>query len=258
MKISKITEIPPIPARCIEVDSSDRIFTFSGKTSQIQSHNSVSQRNIILGCILRPDRWRFLGIDLKKVELSSWRKYSNVVLGVATTLEDALTVLRFAQQTMMRRYSEMEELNVNNFIDLPVRGEALMVMVDEMGELLSPSGVKALSENTFIPTPEGLKFLKDLEIGDQVFDSNSEITTIINKYEPEEQTRFEMTVSSESNDQEGFIAGSEHFWVAYFEYPDGRVEGPETVTTEYLYNYKLSQDLKPEYERIKVRFKKKF
>jgi hypothetical protein len=84
----------------------------------------------------------FLGIDLKKVELSSWRAYSNVVLGIATTIEDALTVLRFAQQTMMKRYAELEQLGLNNFLDLPEKGQALMVMVDEAGELLSPSGVK--------------------------------------------------------------------------------------------------------------------
>jgi len=83
-----------------------------------------------------------VGIDLKKVELSVWRKYSNVVLGVATELEDALTVLRFAQQTMMKRYAEMEQLGYNNFLDLPEKGQALLVMVDEAGELLGSSGVK--------------------------------------------------------------------------------------------------------------------
>lgn len=92
---------------------------------------------------MRPQSWRFLGIDLKKVELSAFRKYNNVVLAIATTIEDALVVLRFAQETMMRRYANMEELGVNNFLDLPERGQALLVMVDEAGELLSPSGVKS-------------------------------------------------------------------------------------------------------------------
>ena len=143
MKIKSIKEIPPVPSRCIEVASQDRLFaiqTSSGVT--LATHNSVAQRNIVLGCILRPESWRFLGIDLKKVELSAWRAYNNVVLGIATTLEDALTVLRFASATMMKRYAELEQLNLNNFLDLPEKGQALMVMVDEMGELLSPSGVK--------------------------------------------------------------------------------------------------------------------
>lgn len=143
MQIKSIRPIEPTLARCIEVDSPDRLFAVGGQSgAHVVSHNSVAQRNIILGCVLRPDSWRFLGIDLKKVELSSWRAYSNVVLGIATTIEDALTVLRFAQQTMMKRYAELEQLGLNNFLDLPEKGQALLVMVDEAGELLSPSGVK--------------------------------------------------------------------------------------------------------------------
>jgi len=144
MKIKSIKEIAPEPARCIEVDSPDRLFAAGGEFGNaFVTHNSVVQRNIIFGAIMRPESWRFLGIDLKKVELSSFRAYSNVVLGIATEIEDALTVLRFAQQTMMKRYAEMEQLGVNNFLDLPEKGQALLVMVDEAGELLSPSGVKS-------------------------------------------------------------------------------------------------------------------
>lgn len=143
MKIKSIRQIVPEAARCIEVDSPDRLFAAGGLDGvSFVSHNSVVQRSIILGTILRPDSWRFLGIDLKKVELSGFRAYSNVVLGIATTLEDALTVLRFAQQTMMKRYAELEQLGLNNFLDLPEKGQALMVMVDEAGELLGASGVK--------------------------------------------------------------------------------------------------------------------
>jgi hypothetical protein len=53
MRIKNIKEIDPVLSRCIEVDSSDRLFgvkTSSGQT--VTTHNSVSQRNIILGCIL--------------------------------------------------------------------------------------------------------------------------------------------------------------------------------------------------------------
>lgn len=143
MKIKEIKRIDPKPSRCIEVDSTDRLFAAGGANgAAFISHNSVAQRNIIFSCIMRPDRWRFLGIDLKKVELSSFRAYSNVVLGIATTLEDALTVIRFAQETMMKRYAELEQLGLNNFLDLPEAGQALMVMIDEAGELLSPGGTK--------------------------------------------------------------------------------------------------------------------
>lgn len=143
MQIKSIKKIVPELSRCIEVDSPDRLFASGGPDGvTFVSHNSVVQRNIIFATIMRPDRWRFLGIDLKKVELSGFRAYSNVVLGIATELPDALTVLRFAQETMMKRYSEFEQLGLNNFLDLPDPGQALMVMVDEAGELLGSSGVK--------------------------------------------------------------------------------------------------------------------
>lgn len=138
MRITSIEKIEPRMSRCIEVDSPDRLFAAGGEDGRsIVTHNSVVQRNIIFSTIMRPESWRFLGIDLKRVELSGFRAYSNVVLGIATELEDAVMVLRFASQTMMKRYAQMEELGVTNFIDLPERGQALLVMIDEAGELLS-------------------------------------------------------------------------------------------------------------------------
>jgi hypothetical protein len=143
VKLKAIRRIEAKPARCISVDAEDRLFAAGGDDGRsVLTHNSVIQRNIILGCILRPDSWRFIGIDLKKVELSSFRAYSNVVLGIATELEDALTVLRFGQATMMKRYQEMEAVGENDFINMPDHGPALMIMVDEAGELLSASGIK--------------------------------------------------------------------------------------------------------------------
>jgi len=143
VKLKAIRRIEAKPSRCISVDAEDRLFAAGGEDGHsVLTHNSVIQRNIIFGCILRPANWRFIGIDLKKVELSAFRAYSNVVLGIATELEDALTVLRFGQATMMKRYQEMEAVGKNDFMDMPDHGPALMIMVDEAGELLSASGVK--------------------------------------------------------------------------------------------------------------------
>src|SRR5699024_1381026 len=259
MKIESIEEIEPIPSRCIEVDSEDRLFRAGGESgAAIVTHNSVAQRNIIFGAIMRPDRWRFLGVDLKKVELSNFRAYSNVVLGIATTLEDGLTVLRFAQQTMMKRYAELEQLGLNNFTKLPDPGQALMVMIDEAGELLGTSGVKALSEDTPIMLANGEKTtLKNISEGDWILDNRSQPTEVITKYEPREQSKYSLSISKDSTkEKEDFVAGSEHYWVAYFEEPDGTVIGPETVTTEYLYAFKKEQDRKPEAERTQVKFKR--
>lgn len=259
MKIKKITPVEPRAARCIEVDSSERLFAVGGIDGKsVVSHNSVAQRSIILGCVLRPESWRFLGIDLKKVELSSWRAYSNVVLGVATTLPDALTVLRFAQLTMMKRYAELEQLGLNNFLDLPEKGQALLVMVDEAGELLSPSGVKALAASTPIMLADGsITTMEELSVGDVVLDNYSQPTEVIKKYEPTEQDSYSLSISKDSTgESEAVVAGSEHYWVAYFSHPDGTVTGPETVDTKYLHSFKTNQDRLPASERVSVKFRR--
>lgn len=103
---------------------------------------SVTQRTIIAHCIQHSDKWRFLGIDIKRVELSSYKKYDDVVLGIAVTLEDGVEVMRFAKEEMMSRYEYMEELGVNHFLKLPDPPRALMVMIDEAYMFMAPSGAK--------------------------------------------------------------------------------------------------------------------
>lgn len=259
MKLKSVRRIEPELSRCISVDAPNRLFAAGGADGRsVLTHNSVIQRNIIFGCILRPDNWRFIGIDLKKVELSAFRAYSNVVLGIATELEDALTVLRFGQATMMKRYQEMEAVGKNDFMDMPDHGPALMIMIDEAGELLSASGVKALVGSTLVQTPTGLQKLKDLEVGDLVYDPSWKESEIQVKYVPQEQSAFEVNISQDSNRKaESFVAGAEHNWVAYFEYPDGEVEGPSLVDTQFLYSYKEHQDSLPAAERTVVKFRRK-
>ena len=240
MKIKSARRITPEPARCIEVDSPDRLFAAGGSRGQsFLSHNSVAQRNIVFGCILRPESWRFLGIDLKRVELSVYRAYSNVVLGIATTLEDALTVLRFAQQTMMKRYGELETLGLNNFLDLPNKGQALMVMVDEAGELLGSSGVKALAADTYIPNLNGRRNISEIKIGDTVFNSDGQFTKVLDKYIPEHQEQFDLviknsqSVSSGKLTKETIRTGADHYWVVMCPNEDHQEE--HTLTTRQLF-----------------------
>lgn len=130
--------IVPEKSLCISVDSSSKLFAV-GERGNLLTHNSVAQRNIIISCLLRPESWVILGIDLKRVELSPYRKFG---MTVATELGPAIDFLRFAQAVMMKRYERLEEEELNNFKDLPVPGQALLVMIDEAGELLSPTGAK--------------------------------------------------------------------------------------------------------------------
>lgn len=138
--IVDIQEVEPEPMRCLSVDSPSRLFLVSD--SMVPTHNSTIQRNIIFHCIQHPDRWRFLGIDVKRVELKPYITYEPVVMGVATDTEDGVEILRYAKDEMEKRYQKMEDLGVNHFKDLPEHMHALMVMIDESYMFLATSGLK--------------------------------------------------------------------------------------------------------------------
>lgn len=118
-------------------------FLVTGTTG---SGKSVLQRNIVFHCIQHNDMWRFLGVDLKRVELSVFKKYSKTVMGIATTLEDGVEVVRYARDVMMQRYEEMEGIGINHFKDMKDENGrppyAIMLMIDEAFMFLSPEGVK--------------------------------------------------------------------------------------------------------------------
>lgn len=235
-------------SNCISVDAPNKLFAI-GEESKLLTHNSVSQQNIIISCLLRPEHWVILGIDLKKVELSRYKKFG---VKVATELETAVEFLRFAQAVMMKRYTRMEELGVNDFEDLPEKTQALLVMIDEAGELLSPTGAKALSEKTLVQMADSTtKPLGEVEAGDILLDNNLKKTKVIQKYEPVAQQHYKMSISSDlSKKKEEFISGEEHLWVVYIQEKDS-IEGPFTMNTKELFELKNSSK-----EKI-VKFKRK-
>lgn len=113
----------------------------AGKTG---GGKSVLLRNIENGCLLRPENWLLMIVDLKRVEGSKFLKFG---VPVGTTYEDAASILTYAQKIMMDRYEEMVQRDVVNYMDIPEseRTQAIMVIVDEAGELLSP--IKAGKED---------------------------------------------------------------------------------------------------------------
>lgn len=107
---------------------------------------SVIQRNIIFHCIQHPDHWRFIGIDLTKVELTPYAKYDDVVMGIATNLADGVEALRYATEEMMSRYKDMVDQDRNYFRDLREPPHALMVMIDEAYMFLAKSEADSAEE----------------------------------------------------------------------------------------------------------------
>lgn len=253
MKVKNMRPIEPELARCISVSSTNKLFAVGDKGTLL-THNSVSQQNIIFSCLLRPKDWVILGIDLKRVELSRYRKFG---MKVATELPVAVDFLRFAQAVMMKRYERLEQAGENNFRDLAVPGQALMVMIDEAGELLSPTGAKALSEYTVVPTPEGKKLLRDIQEGDVVYDNYGEETTVTTKYEPVAQDHYSMKITKDSTGEtENFISGAEHLWVVAYLDNEGNISEQETVDTKALHEFISIQKKLPEEMRRKVKIRK--
>ena len=144
-RISSTRKVEAQPVQCISVDSEDHLYAID---DGILTHNtgggkSVLQRNILFSIIAHSKDIKFLGIDLKQVELSGYTIFKDACLGVGTTLEDALVILNFANDTMQQRYSEMKKTGKNDFKTIPGHGPAILVMVDEAGQLLDMSGSKA-------------------------------------------------------------------------------------------------------------------
>lgn len=52
---------------------------------------------------------------------------------------------------------------------------------------------KALHKDTLLPTPQGWKTVADVEVGDQLFDENGQITSVVKKYCPHDPESFEIT-----------------------------------------------------------------
>lgn len=265
-----MTAMPSV--RCIEVDDPTHLYQLASPDG-VLSHNtgggkSVAQRSVVFHCIAHSSAIKFLGIDLKRVELSAYKPFSNAVIGIATTLEDALEVLHFAQETMMDRYGEMERAQKNNFLDMRNAGSALLVMVDEAGELLDTSSpAKALAGSTFVPTLEGRPDLAHVRKGDFVIGEDGEWHEVLDKYEPAAQDHYSVTVERDSDGAvETIEAGAEHLWRVYLPQdlslalpmgvdvdrePDGLVSA--VVTTEAL---KQLRDSIPVERRSEIKFKR--
>lgn len=143
-QIVGVRPVEPVPMRCLSVDSESRLFLVGD--SLVPTHNSVLQRNLIFHCIQHNDMWRFLGVDVKRVELKPFAKYSQTVLGIGTNLEDGVQIVQYAKEVMETRYEEMEEKGVNHFKDLlDDNGRppyAIMLMVDEAYMFMATEGAK--------------------------------------------------------------------------------------------------------------------
>lgn len=128
---------------------------------------------------------------------------------------------------LISRVSDDGILRLAGQIDLLVKKGHHYIIIDHKG----------LPLDTPIITPKGFILMKDLKVGDQVFDKNGNICNITVKskihHNPCYKIQFDNTDS--------IVADCDHRWLVYFKkskcksHPDGIYE--EIMTTEELANY---------------------
>lgn len=111
-------------------------------TGRTGSGKSVIERNLIFHCLQHPDKWRIYGIDLGRVDLRPYAKYSPVVERIATNMEDAVELCRAVHSEMLERFDKMGKLEVPHYRDLPAAPPAIMFLVEELIYVLSMTGHK--------------------------------------------------------------------------------------------------------------------
>lgn len=110
-------------------------------TGATGSGKSVIQRNIFFHCVAHNDKWSFVGIDLKRVELSPFKSYTRTVDTIATTLEEAHAALQKMIGILEDRYQKMEAAEANYFLELEDNSKAILIMMDEAFMALAPENV---------------------------------------------------------------------------------------------------------------------
>lgn len=105
------------------------------------SGKSVVIRNYFLHTLRHKETWAVFGIDLKRVELSSYKNLPQVY-GIATTEDEAFVMLRFIKEKLTERYQKMEEEGVNHLFALKEPPKAIMLIIEEAAMLLAQEGIK--------------------------------------------------------------------------------------------------------------------
>ena len=109
-RIKKIKDIGLQDAFCVSTDTGKFII------NDLESHNSVTLRDIIFSCIEHNNELTFAGIDLKLVEFSCYKGIKGCA-GIANTVSEALEITKIARQAMKKRNREMQTLGLNNLND---------------------------------------------------------------------------------------------------------------------------------------------
>lgn len=96
------------------------------------SGKSIAIRNLIFHCLLHPEQFSLVSVNLKAEEFPFFGKYNDVILKHVETLEDAFGVVQYANLLFRERYAAMEKAGVNNYTELPTKEKTTIVILDEV------------------------------------------------------------------------------------------------------------------------------
>lgn len=110
------------------------------------SGKSIIQRLILKHASSFKDKYDVYGVDLKKIEMSSYKK-SGLLKGLATDRQSAAELLSHLEEERKRRYKTIEDEAVHHYTDLSTKPKAVIVLVDELlylTEEVDPSGLSRI------------------------------------------------------------------------------------------------------------------
>lgn len=95
-------------------------------------------RSLFFHAVSHGDKWVSYGIDYSRIALNSYVPYKETFRGLATSPVETNSLLMFIQSMMKKRYDEMVELGVSNFLDLSwaandgLPPKSVMLVIDEL------------------------------------------------------------------------------------------------------------------------------
>lgn len=104
---------------------------------------TAALRTVLRHTLQYPEYWSVLGVCVGDPELAQYQRSSKSIIGVARTLEDANTTLRFVREAVEQRYAKMAQHGVERYTQLPDRPKAILLVIDGTANVTATTGERA-------------------------------------------------------------------------------------------------------------------
>lgn len=113
-----------------ETEQSNSAVIIGSEVKEMKNARSNIQRSIILHCLQHLDKWRVVGLDPKKTELTPYNHFKPSEMWVVSGFEESLKALRQISRHLNDIYLTMEEEGASNYKELDSKTRAQMIVVD--------------------------------------------------------------------------------------------------------------------------------